>query len=188
VAGSPSSSHLSPTQPTLGLSPPGQYSPSLHGAQTGLDEGVPYAVCTVPATHWLAVVQIDWFSPVVRLPAPQAAQTRLTMLEGTFVTNRPAGQVLQDVQVALFSILLNVPLGQNSQTWSETGVPAWTTYDPGEQAVKATQSPPAANVSPVHVGVQTPFGQSLVPMPPQPAKNESAARDTSICLVSMMSR
>jgi hypothetical protein len=54
--------------------------------------------------------------PVVMVPAPQEAQTRLLVLDGTFETKVPAGQMLQVVQTELFSVLLKVPLGQRSQT------------------------------------------------------------------------
>jgi hypothetical protein len=39
----------------------------------------------------------------------------------------PAGQVLQGVQLALFSTVLNEPLAQASQIWSAVDVPALAT-------------------------------------------------------------
>jgi hypothetical protein len=86
VAGSSSSSHLSPVQGTGVLFPPAQYSPALHAVHTGAELDVPDAVCTLPAGHWSTRLQIDWFAPVVTVPVLHGAQARSVASLGKFDT------------------------------------------------------------------------------------------------------
>jgi hypothetical protein len=58
VEGLPSLSQVPAAQATAGLAFPAQYSPAVHGPQTGGDVGVAAAVCTEPAVQKPSVVQL----------------------------------------------------------------------------------------------------------------------------------
>jgi hypothetical protein len=78
VAGSASSSQVSSAslQAIAGASPPGQCWPATQSSHTGGAVVVPGWVCTVPAAQSFAPRHMDWFSPLVNVPAGQAVHSR----------------------------------------------------------------------------------------------------------------
>jgi hypothetical protein len=67
-------------------SPPAQYCPAEHAAQTTADVEVPEAICCVPAVQVPWDWQDVWLLLAEYCPTGQAAHERSIVAEGVFVT------------------------------------------------------------------------------------------------------
>jgi len=87
VVGSPSWSQVWSLPHGLGgIEPPAQYWPGLHGVHSGPVVAVRGAVSVVPAGQTSMALQVDWFSPVVKVLAGQAMHQRSLLGVGMLAT------------------------------------------------------------------------------------------------------
>jgi len=114
--------------------------PASQGAHSAGEVGVPATVCSVPGWHEPAGRHADWFVVVEYVPSGHAAHARSADELAAELTNEPISQVVQTVQLELFSLALKLPPTHGVHVRSVVAVPRVPTAWPGTQLVHGTHA------------------------------------------------